>query len=306
MSRLYTHKPTLDYLIGLHNKSKLNNQYIFSGPEGVGKKKTAIELSKRILNTDYYLTHPDFMILEREKTIKVNDISECIKFLSEKPISSDKKVLIIDNAELMNVYSANKFLKTFEDTPEYTHVFLITSNKNELLETIISRAVIIEFSRNSFEDITSYLSSDYEDDYAYEIASIARGSIGFAHEIINDHELYNVINAPLDLIQSIIDGRKTSIVEISSTIGDDYVETFLNNLQYFFRDIFMIKLDKNAELVYYANKRKILENNSIFIKKDVLGDVIKTIEDAKNKIRANCNKHIVLYATMLNIYEELK
>ncbi len=306
MSRLYTHKQTLDYLIRLNNKAKLNNQYIFSGSEGVGKKKTAIELSKIILKTDYYLTHPDFMIVEREKNIKVDDISECNKFLSEKPISADKKVLIIDNAELMNVYSANKFLKTFEDTPDYTHVFLITSKKNELLDTIRSRAVTIEFSNNSFDDVRSYLSSEYEDDFAYEIASIARGSIGFAQKIIDDENLYHVIHYPLELLQAIINGRRASIIDISSKIGDDYVEIFLNNLQYFFRDIFMIKVNKNADLVYYASKKSILEDHSIFIKKDVLEDIIKTIDDAKNKIKANCNKHIVLYATMLNIYEELK
>ncbi len=290
----------------LNAKSKLNNQYIFSGNSGIGKKKVATELARCILNTKHYATHPDFMILERDKAIKVDDISECNKFLSEKPITASKKVLIIDNAELMNRHSANKFLKTFEETPDYTHVFLITSKKNELIDTIVSRAVTIDFPKNSYDDIKTFLLSSYEDDYAKEIASIAGGSIGYAIEIINDKKLYDIINMPFEIFSFIIKGKKLSLIDLSSKVENDYAMKLINHLLYFFRDLFMIKLNKNIDLLYYSNRRDELEDYSILIKKDKLEDIITVIDNAKRQIKANCSKKTVIFAMLLNIYEELK
>ncbi len=306
MDRLYTHKAVLEYLMDLNAKSKLSNQYIFSGIRGIGKKKVATELAKIILNTKRFATHPDFMILERDKTIKVDDIGECNKFLSEKPITANKKVLIIDNAELMNRHSANKFLKTFEETPDYTHVFLITSKKNELIDTIVSRAVTIDFPKNSYDDIRTFLSSSYESDYAKEIASISGGSIGYALEIINDEKLYDVINMPFDIFGYIIKGKKLSLIDLSSKIENDYAMKLINHLLYFFRDLFIVKLNKNIDLLYYSNRKDELEDYSILIKKDKLEDVITAIDNAKRQIKANCSKKTVIFAMLLNIYEELK
>ena len=116
----------------IKNKSFANG-YIFFGAEGLGKKQTALEFIKEIFkqssqseNVEERIrnnNHPDFLIIEPnsllstkslgssdlEKTVKSG--SEIIKiaqirniktFLSQKSINSEKKIVLIIDAHLLN------------------------------------------------------------------------------------------------------------------------------------------------------------------------------------------------------------
>ena len=55
------------------------------------------------------------------------------------PSVGSKKVFIIDEAELLDESGQNALLKTLEEPPEDTVIFLITSREDLLLETVLSR-----------------------------------------------------------------------------------------------------------------------------------------------------------------------
>ena len=143
----------------LKNKSFANG-YIFYGAEGVGKKQTALKFIKEILkqsspseNVEEKITnynHPDFLIIEpvsllgtknskssdTEKTIKSG--SEIIKiaqirniktFLGQKSINSEKKIVLIIDAHLLNEAASNCLLKTLEE-PSNGIFILLTSKLN--------------------------------------------------------------------------------------------------------------------------------------------------------------------------------
>ena len=121
----------------IKNKSFANG-YIFYGAEGVGKKQTALQFIKEIFkqsspseNVEERITnnnHPDFLIIkpdsllatkssessDLEKTIKSG--SEIIKvaqirhiktFLGQKSINSEKKIVLIIDAHLLNEAASN-------------------------------------------------------------------------------------------------------------------------------------------------------------------------------------------------------
>ena len=150
----------------IKNKS-LANGYIFYGAEGLGKKQTALEFIKEIFkqssqseNVEERITnnnHPDFLIIEPnsllstkssgssdlEKTVKSG--SEIIKiaqirniktFLGQKSINSEKKIVLIIDAHLLNEAASNCLLKTLEE-PSNGIFILLTSKLNLLLDTII-------------------------------------------------------------------------------------------------------------------------------------------------------------------------
>ncbi len=56
------------------------------------------------------------------------------------------KILLIENIERMTISSANSFLKTFEEANQNTLIITTTSNPNQLLDTILSRALIVKFN----------------------------------------------------------------------------------------------------------------------------------------------------------------
>ena len=69
-------------------------------------------------------------------SIKIDQIREMQKSVSEKPIISNHKVCIIDDADLMTKEAQNCLLKTLEEPPEYIVIILIVSNENKINEAI--------------------------------------------------------------------------------------------------------------------------------------------------------------------------
>lgn len=91
--------------------------------------------------------NPDFRVIRREvnsagdlaKFISVDQIREVQKFLSTTASLSKYKVVVIYEADLMNLNASNCCLKMLEDTPKDSFIFLITTLPNSLLSTIKSR-----------------------------------------------------------------------------------------------------------------------------------------------------------------------
>ncbi len=103
----------------LTNSAKNNrtsHSYLFLGTEGIGKRLIAKEFAKMILCTaeDKYCNkcksciefdtsnNPDFMIIEPYgSSLKIEQIREFQSKVAEKPIISNKKVYIINDADKM-------------------------------------------------------------------------------------------------------------------------------------------------------------------------------------------------------------
>ena len=130
------------------SKEHISPAYLFSGPEGVGRKKTAKVFIKAILdnNLDRESTkrkiesnnHPDLLWIEPSylvqgksisqrkaklesismksaPQIRLNQIKEIIEFLGKKPLESERSIVIIEDVEKMNESASNALLKTLEE-----------------------------------------------------------------------------------------------------------------------------------------------------------------------------------------------
>ena len=87
---------------------------------------------------------PDLLLVEKEedkKSIGISASRGVKKFLQEKPLSKEKKTVVIANAELMGAEAQNALLKILEEPPKYAEIFLLAKTENSLLETVISRCI---------------------------------------------------------------------------------------------------------------------------------------------------------------------
>ena len=187
------------------------NGYIFCGAEGVGKKKAAFQFIKEIFKQSSFNdrieeninNHPDFLIIEPislletkvsksgSEIIKVAQIRSIKNFLGQKSITSEKKIVLITDAHLLNEAAANCLLKTLEE-PSNGIFILLTSKLNILLDTIISRCQIVRFRSLSAKRITS-ISKEYLDPLKYSI-----------NRKLNVHDLINSANgSPGQLLKNI-------------------------------------------------------------------------------------------------------
>jgi len=238
----------------IKNKS-FANAYIFYGAEGVGKKQTALRFIKEIFkqyssseNVEERITnnnHPDFLIIEPdsllatknsrssdlEKTIKSG--SEIIKiaqirniktFLSQKSINSDKKIVLIIDAHLLNEAASNCLLKTLEE-PSNGIFILLTSKLNLLLDTIISRCQIVRFRSFSSKQIKSILeeyldTSKLKINTKLKLEDLINSANGSPNQLLKNIEIWNDFS---DEIISKLDSpikNSLEILEISKSISE--------------------------------------------------------------------------------------
>jgi DNA polymerase-3 subunit delta' len=91
--------------------------------------------------------HPDFLFIEPESgQIRIEEIRAIEDTLSLKPFEGRWKIVIVDEAHMMNSYAANAFLKTLEEPPRESLIILISSNADRLPDTIRSRCSRLNFT----------------------------------------------------------------------------------------------------------------------------------------------------------------
>lgn len=152
---------------------KLSHAYIFAGERGIGKKTFAREFLTAAMCTApegscacgkcrscVYLkngNNPDLLTVtaaEGKTIISVDKIRDDIReAIAKAPNFSAKRVIVVENADTMNEAAQNALLKTFEEPPEYAMIILLCDSLLTMLETVKSRAVIIEFKRNTDGEI---------------------------------------------------------------------------------------------------------------------------------------------------------
>ena len=160
-------------------KKHISKAYLFSGPQGVGRKKTAKVFIKAIFDKNFdnestkrkieSNNHPDLLWIEptyiiqgksitqkearlesistkSPPQIRLNQIKLIIEFLGKKPFESERSIVIIEDIERINESASNALLKTLEETNTGLFI-LITQRPEKLLSTIRSRCQIVPFIR---------------------------------------------------------------------------------------------------------------------------------------------------------------
>src|SRR4030042_4803636 len=190
--------------------------YIFTGPEGIGKFKTAREGARlllcknpviengfadgcgscqscRLLEAD---ANPDFAHIYKELRefteegkdkpppvdLPIDVIREfLIAKVPTKPTISQRKVFVVSEAERLNVYSQNCLLKILEEPPEYCCIVLLCTRLEKLLPTTKSRCQTIRFGPiDESRIIEKSKDMSLEAEPARYFARLAQGSMGEA------------------------------------------------------------------------------------------------------------------------------
>jgi len=228
-------------------KSKLfANGYIFYGAEEVGKKQTALNFIKEIFkqydssgNIEekiYKNNHPDFLVIEptsflkgkaikntaseipkknNADVIKIDQIRNIKTFLSQRSIESEKKIVLISDAHLLNEAASNCLLKTLEE-PNNGIFILLTSQINLLLDTIKSRCQMIRFKSFTKKQIEKFLQNNLDNSELiisknFTLQDLIQSANGSPGEIINQIDIWNQLS---DEIQGKLDFPLNNILEI--------------------------------------------------------------------------------------------
>lgn len=93
--------------------------------------------------------HPDIQWVRPESKLRViliDQVRELMQQIYLRATESAWKVAVIVGADRLNVQAANAFLKTLEEPPPNSVLILLTTDRQRVLETILSRCLRLEFS----------------------------------------------------------------------------------------------------------------------------------------------------------------
>jgi DNA polymerase-3 subunit delta' len=93
----------------------------------------------------------------RLERIKVDDIDSVLQFISVAPFLSDRKVVVLDNAESMTWEASNRLLKMLEEPPLTVNFLLVSSDPDRIIPTVRSRCIPFQFGKLSKEDCTNII-----------------------------------------------------------------------------------------------------------------------------------------------------
>ncbi len=131
-----------------HAQNRLAHAYLITGPKGAGKRQLVLGLCARLLGCPpgETLSHPDLHSLAPEsksRKITTDQMRELEGKIHVRSLRGGAKAALIFDADRLVPAAANAFLKTLEEPPPGTHIFLLSEQPEQLLETILSRCVQI-------------------------------------------------------------------------------------------------------------------------------------------------------------------
>ena len=200
------------YIIELDNyEDNMTDVYDFIKMILFNKKHGELEqINENITNYIDNNMYPDIKIIEPDgNNIRKRQLIELQKEYSNKSLLDNKRIYLIKNSEKMNQASGNTILKFLEEPEENIIALLLTDNRYNVLETILSRCQILSLKETNLLD-------DEEEKF-----------IEFLKHVVNPKEFFKRYNYFIN--NYIVDKNvaKEKLMQVESTIIQ-----FLNN-QYF-------------------------------------------------------------------------
>ena len=319
-SSIYGQEGPIAVLRNALGNKRVPHALLFYGADGIGKRTTALVFSKALNckagGTDPCDTctscrkiesgnHPDVLILEPEgQFIKVADIKELQERLRFLPLEGVRRVVIIDDAERMNVTSANSLLKTLEE-PTPSNVFVLVSSRPHLLPmTILSRCHRLRFNPVQRDVIAAFLEEKHllEPAKAVILASSAGGSIGRALNLhkgdyfaLRERILSRISKGPLDPL-----GCLALAGELASDKED--IPEALDILKAWYRDLLVFKETGRAEALINRDHSDSLERLASVLGREAILRSVGAIQDAGAAIARNVNKQLTLETMVFTLF----
>jgi DNA polymerase-3 subunit delta' len=321
--------------------SRMPNSMLFAGMEGVGKREFALEVARAMVckaepracgkcaaclrvgsvtipeasseNRDLFkkVIYSEYIdvgtVVPFRRAILVEAIRDLERAAYFSPYEADARVFIIDDAHKMNDNAANALLKTLEEPAATTHIILVTSSPDSLLQTILSRCQVFRFEPIATNLVFDELikTGKFSKDDAQLAAAVSGGSIGRALTI--DAESYRLRRRSMIDALAVAAGRggRERLFLLSEELTDaknkDDFEESLGVLQDLIHDAWLAAYDPDATDFRNADISNEIRMIAANIEPSRFAEWMDEIESLRENLIVNINKRVATDALFLRI-----
>lgn len=286
---------------------------LFCGPEGIGKRSTALALAQALLCTKgaegcgacpaciqaAQGNHPDLLVVEPEKgVIPIDRIRMLKRDLGRKSFAGGYKLCIIDDAEKMNEQAQNALLKTLEEPTGDTLILLVSGYPYLLLPTIISRC-----QRFMFQPLSPALAADLirgqcacSEQTARFLASFTGGSPGRALQV--DADFLDQVRQSCEHWVRALQAKGQDVSEVVDKFGKGREEArlLLKVLRLWYRDLICGQLQPGEDALLNRDKEQEISLQCSGWSLQHLLEALFCMEDCEQSLERNANPQLALEA----------
>lgn len=257
------------------SQKSIPHAFLFAGPKGTGKTSAARILAKILNCEDLKKLDPcnkckqctsiikgsnlDVVEMDAASHRGIDDVRILRDAVKLSPALGKNKIYIIDEVHMLTTEAENALLKTLEEPPEHVYFVLATTNPEKLIDTVRSRATLIQFKKANISEI---------------VRSLRR---------VADGEKIKVDDKSLRLIAESADGAFRDAIKILEQIVIESIEPNEEKLSEFLFKNKSYNLDEFIKLLAEKNLKKLLEEIGSLNAKGV--NVEGFIESLMKKLR---------------------
>ncbi len=245
-------------LIYLCEAERLPHAIIIEGDEGLGKRTLARELALNLLcrggdkpcrecsqcRKVMKGVHPDvieYSAPDQPGKFPIKKVRELRDDAFTKPNEADYKIYILANCQSMLAPAQNALLKILEEPPSYAIFILCVTNKSAMLETVLSRAVVITLEGVPAAQGAEYIcKKDEAVDYADALSAceIWNGNIGKALTSLSDGKFSKIAEVSNEVARALVKESEYELIKACSVFQRDgeMLKASLSVLKAIFRD----------------------------------------------------------------------
>lgn len=242
--------------------------------------------------------HPDIFEYSAQggvNSFHVDVIRDVVKDAYVQPNEAQHKVYILGNADCMSVSAQNALLKVLEEPPQYVVFILTAKSKSMLLETVLSRSVVVSLEGVDVCKGAGFISSKLENvsrDDAKAALEMFNGNIGKAIDSFSDGKENELAKVCCDICRVLVDGSEYALLCLCAVFQKDrnsivFACDFLKNI---FRDALVYGTNSD----FLSGQRETAKFLKTKLTRQKLVDLMNVCDTLKEMAIMNSNNSILI------------
>ena len=275
------------FFSNLFEKNKYPRVSMITGEKGIGKSTLIIHIIAHLLDPKNYnkknfqiINSSKFLNLQgynliyiqnnTNKSFNIDDCRELKRKLEKSNINKEPRIILVDDADLINLNTVNALLKITEEPLTYNYFIFINNSSREIFSTLKSRCIkfVIRLKKEEKQIVIKKLIDQHkiESILNYQNSNISPGNY------LNFNYLCNTYNLKVE---------NKNIIKNLNILLDAYKKD---------KDIQLVNFMKYLFEIYFYNKEKTKQNFS----QSIIDNNLSIFNDLSELFNHNLNQRIIL------------